>query len=52
VQITALGNGISGGVILLPLEANIGFSSIPMNNGANLETASEPISDAAVITRR
>jgi hypothetical protein len=52
VQVTALGKGISGGVILLPLEANIGISSIPMNNGANLETASEPISDASVITRR
>jgi hypothetical protein len=52
VQITALGKGVSGGVILLPLEANFGISAIPMNNGANLETASEPISDASVITRR
>ncbi|NBO51003.1 MAG: hypothetical protein EBU86_00940 [Actinobacteria bacterium] len=52
VQVIALGKGISGGVIFLPLEANIGVSTIPMNNGANLETASEPVSDASVITRR
>ena len=52
LQVTALEKGISGGVILLPLEANIGISSLPMNNGGNLETASEPISDASVITRR
>lgn len=52
VQVTALGKGISGGVIFLPLEANIGISTIPMNNGANLETTSEPVSDASVITRR
>lgn len=52
LQVTALGKGISGGVILLPLEANIGISSLPMNNGGNLETASEPISDTSVISRR
>ena len=52
LQVTANGRGISGGVILLPLEANIGISSFPMNSGANLETASEPISDASVISRR
>jgi hypothetical protein len=52
LQVTALEKGISGGVILLPLEANIGISSLPMNNGGNLETASEPISDTSVITRR
>jgi len=46
LKVTALEKGISGGVILLPLEANIGISSLPMNNGGNLETASEPISDA------
>jgi len=52
LQIFANNKGISGGVILLPLTGNIGISTIPMNNGANLETASEPISDASVITRR
>ncbi len=29
LQVTALEKGISGGVILLPLEANIGISSLP-----------------------
>ena len=52
LQIFANNKGISGGVILLPFTGNIGISTIPMNNGANLETASEPISDASVITRR
>ncbi|MFM8191237.1 MAG: hypothetical protein ACKN88_03575 [Candidatus Nanopelagicus sp.] len=52
LQIFAKNEGISGGVILLPLTGNIGISTIPMNNGANLETVSEPISDASVITRR
>jgi hypothetical protein len=52
LQVAALEKGISGGVILLPLEANIGISSLPMNNGGNLETASEPISDTSVISRR
>ena len=51
LQITANNKGISGGVILLPEVGNIGSSYIPMNNGANLETASEPIADASVITR-
>lgn len=51
LQITSNNKGISGGVILLPEVGSIGSSYIPMNNGANLETASEPIADASVITR-
>ena len=51
LQITANKKGISGGVIFLPDAGGIGSSYIPMNNGANLETASEPIADASVITR-
>ena len=51
LQITANTKGISGGVIFLPEVGSIGSSYIPMNNGANLETASEPIADASVITR-
>ena len=51
LQITANKKGISGGVIFLPNAGGIGSSYIPMNNGANLETASEPIADASVITR-
>ncbi len=51
LQITANKKGISGGVIFLPDADGIGSSYIPMNNGANLETASEPIADASVITR-
>lgn len=51
LQITAKGDGISGGVLLLPEVGSIGISYIPMNNGANLETATEPISDAKVISR-
>jgi hypothetical protein len=52
VEVIAKSQGVSGGVILLPLTGKIGISSIPMNNGSNLETASEPISDASVVTRR
>jgi hypothetical protein len=51
LQITAHGKGITGGVIFFPEVGSIGSSYIPMNNGANLETASEPISDASVISR-
>ena len=51
LQITANGKGIAGGVIFFPEVGSIGSSYIPMNNGANLETASEPISDASVISR-
>ena len=51
LQITTNTKGISGGVIFLPEVGSIGSSYIPMNNGANLETASEPIADASVITR-
>mgnify|MGYP002654223850 FL=1 len=51
LQITANSDGIFGGVIFFPEVGSIGSSYIPMNNGANLETASEPISDASVISR-
>ena len=51
LQVSAKGKGISGGVILFPDSGSIGSSYIPMNNGANLETAAEPVSDAGVITR-
>jgi hypothetical protein len=51
LQISANGKGISGGVIFFPGVGSIGSSYIPMNNGANLETASEPVSDASVISR-
>ena len=51
LEVLANRNGISGGVIFLPEAAGIGSSYIPMNNGANLETASEPVSDARVISR-
>lgn len=49
--VTANRKGITGGIIFLPEAASIGTSYIPMNNGANLETSSEPISDAKVISR-
>lgn len=51
LEVTANKGGISGGVIFLPEVGKIGTSYLPMNNGANLETASEPISDARVIGR-
>ena len=51
LQVTANSEGISGGVIFFPEVGSIGSSYVPMNNGANLETASEPISDASVISR-
>jgi hypothetical protein len=51
LEVTASQDGISGGIIFLPEVGGIGSSYIPMNNGANLETAAEPISDAKVISR-
>lgn len=51
LQITANKGGSSGGLIFLPEIGNIGSSYIPLNNGANLETAPEPVADASVITR-
>ena len=51
LEVTANRDEISGGVIFLPEVGKIGTSYLPMNNGANLETASEPISDARVISR-
>ena len=51
LEVLANRTGISGGVIFLPEAGGIGSSYIPMNNGANLETASEPVSDARAISR-
>ena len=51
LQVLAKNKGIAGGVIFLPEVGSIGSSTIPMNNGANLETAAEPVSDAGVISR-
>ena len=51
LEVLANRTSISGGVIFLPEVGGIGSSYIPMNNGANLETASEPVSDARVISR-
>lgn len=51
LEVLANRTGISGGVIFLPEAGGIGSSYIPMNNGANLETAAEPVSDARVISR-
>lgn len=51
LEVLANRTGIRGGVIFLPEAGGIGSSYIPMNNGANLETASEPVSDARVISR-
>ena len=51
LEVLANRTGISGGVIFLPEAGGIGSSYVPMNNGANLETASEPVSDARVISR-
>lgn len=51
LEVQANRSGIVGGVIFLPESGGIGSSYIPMNNGANLETASEPVADARVISR-
>lgn len=51
LEVQANLSGIGGGVIFLPESGGIGSSYIPMNNGANLETASEPVADARVISR-
>jgi hypothetical protein len=51
LEVTANRSEITGGVIFLPEVGKIGTSYLPMNNGANLETASEPVSDARVISR-
>jgi hypothetical protein len=40
-----------GGIILQPEGGGVGASYIPLNSGANLESTSEPISDADVISR-
>ncbi len=51
IQFVSRTKGTTGGIILQPEGAGIGSSYIPLNTGANLESASEPISDADVISR-
>lgn len=51
IQFTSRTKGTTGGIILQPEGAGLGSSYIPLNSGANLESASEPISDADVISR-
>ncbi len=51
IQFTSRAKGTTGGIILQPEGAGLGSSYIPLNSGANLESASEPISDADVISR-
>jgi hypothetical protein len=51
IQFIAKSPETSGGIILQPESGGIGTSYIPLNTGANLESTSEPISDADVISR-
>jgi hypothetical protein len=51
IQFISKTAGTHGGIILHPDASGIGTSYIPLNTGANLESASEPISDADVISR-
>jgi len=51
IQFVSRSKGTTGGIILQPEGVGIGSSYIPLNTGANLESASEPISDADVISR-
>jgi hypothetical protein len=51
IQFVSKTAGTRGGIILHPDASGIGTSYIPLNTGANLESASEPISDADVISR-
>ena len=51
IQFISKTSGTYGGIILHPDASGIGTSYIPLNTGANLESASEPISDADVISR-
>jgi hypothetical protein len=51
IQFVSRGTGTTGGIILQPEGVGLGSSYIPLNTGANLESASEPISDADVISR-
>lgn len=51
IQFTSNNPATQGGIILQPESSGIGSSYLPLNTGANLESASEPISDADVISR-
>jgi len=51
IQITAKTPATTGGIILQSENGGVGISYIPLTAGANLESASEPISDAGVISR-
>ena len=51
IQFTAKSSDTTGGIILQPESGGVGISYIPLNAGANLESTSEPISDADVISR-
>lgn len=51
IQFTAKSAATTGGIILQPDGGGVGTSYITLNTGANLESASEPISDAGVISR-
>ncbi len=51
IQFTSKNPDTHGGIILQPEGAGVGTSYIPLNTGANLESTSEPISDADVISR-
>jgi hypothetical protein len=51
IQFISKNAATQGGIILHPEGSGIGTSYIPLNTGANLESASEPISDADVISR-
>ncbi len=51
IQFTSKNPETYGGIILQPEGTGVGTSYIPLNSGANLESTSEPISDADVISR-
>ena len=51
IQFTSKTPGTTGGIILQSDGGGVGTSYIPLNAGANLESTSEPISDANVISR-
>lgn len=51
IQFISKNPNTHGGIILQPEGGGVGTSYIPLNSGANLESTSEPISDADVISR-
>lgn len=51
IQFTSKSPDTAGGIILQSDNGGVGTSYIPLNAGANLESTSEPISDADVISR-